>query len=121
MRASLRRLYGLITLTVFLGSLALPLLPATHFDWNDDTACGAVGLAGSRGDRLSTAASASTTPRHCELCHWLRAMGSAAPSGMAATGVPVEADRLRPIMAADAPDLLLSGSRQSRGPPAVSL
>ena|SRR6186997_2713969 len=121
MRASLRRLYGLITLTVFLGSLALPLLPATHFDWNDDTACGAVGLAGSRGDRLSTAASASTTPRHCELCHWLRAMGSAAPSDMVAAGVPVEAGRFRPVSVTNAPDLLLSGSRQSRGPPAVSL
>jgi hypothetical protein len=120
MRASLRRLFGLLTLAAFLGSLALPLLPATHFDWNDDTACGAVGLAGSRGDRVSTIP-ASSAPRHCELCHWLRAMGSAAPSDMAATGVPVEADRLRPITAADAPDLLLSGSRQSRGPPAVSL
>ena len=120
MRAPLRRLFGFLTLAVFLGSLGLPLLPATHFDWNDDTACGATGFAAGRKDAFS-AAKTPPVPQHCAICHWLRAMGAAAPGHVVATGPAIAQPRILSASAINAPDLLLVRHCPSRGPPASSL
>jgi hypothetical protein len=67
-----RKLVGWISVAIFLGSCALPLVIAHDVDLD----CGAsaqVTFAGGATDTLSSRTSGSTDV-HCTLCHWLRAV-----------------------------------------------
>lgn len=69
---STRRLIGWVSLAIFLGACALPLLNAHDLDLD----CGAteqVLTASATGDTLRAHQDASSD-FHCVLCHWLRAV-----------------------------------------------
>lgn len=72
MMQSVRKLTGWVSLAIFLGACALPLLNAHDLDLN----CGAneqVVLAGGTSEAIRSHQDASSD-FHCVLCHWLRAV-----------------------------------------------
>jgi len=69
---SARRLIGWVSLAIFLGACAIPLLNAHDLDLD----CGAneqVLMSGGTGDTVRSHQDASSD-FHCVLCHWLRAV-----------------------------------------------
>jgi hypothetical protein len=80
MRASLRLVCARLTLAVFLAGLGLPLVSTSHLRWDDDVDCGSGVLAPHQAvRRVSGEAAPAPAAQHCALCHWLRAVASAAP------------------------------------------
>ena len=121
MRTGLRRLFGHLTLTVFLASLCLPFLTASHFAWDDDPACGSDVLAPAHATTQFEPVIPGPVAQHCAICHWLRALGSASPAGSPSARPFIEARREAPARDFVAPERLVAGDRWSRGPPSTSL
>jgi hypothetical protein len=117
MAAWFRRVFAPLTLAVFLCTLALPLVPGVHVQWDDDEDGGPVGL--ERYAAVFQNSPATPPAGHCALCHWLHALASVT------VGEPVSAtpgfflrELLRPAFA-QSPAQPARSQGSSRAPPSV--
>jgi hypothetical protein len=120
MTSGLRRACAHLTLTVFIVGLALPLASRSHLRWDDDLDCGSgiLAVGHERAQIDVPQAAPSTAQEHCALCHWLRAVATAAPVPVAAA-IPGFVAGTPELAAADAsaPGTPVA-IRSSRAPPA---
>ena len=118
MMHSARKLTGCVSLAIFLGACALPLLNAHDLDLD----CGAneqVLTASVTGDTLRSCQDASSD-FHCVLCHWLRAVsGSQTAPALSAAVVLLPASSAG-TCAESSIGLLSRCDGPLRAPPAVS-
>jgi len=114
-----RRIRAWVTLAAFLGTLAIPVATLGHFTPDDDAACGPViGAPGHASTQVEVPRPAPV-PQHCALCHWLRAVGGAAPSvPRVAMSLPTPARVQAPATEHRATDPTLN-ERPSRAPPSL--
>jgi hypothetical protein len=118
MSPRLRRLTGFLLLGVFFATFAASL-SAGHLEGQDDPLC----IVSERGDGPATIKSktASATPGHCAVCHWVRAVAGAASYGPAPTLSFVRVQRLDVALATFEPTDAVFSSSAPRAPPILSL
>ena len=80
-----RRVRAWVALAAFTATLVVPFLNARHVFRVDDVACAVAAASDPAAARLS-AAGAPAGADHCDLCHWLRAVGGAHVSNAALIG-----------------------------------
>ena len=112
-----QRVRGWIALGAFAASLALPLQSLRHATFDDDAACGSVGLASSPAQQQLGPVRPAVPAGHCAICHWLRAVGGAKTELAVTTAAWLEPTESRPT-----PTVVWLGSatpieRPSRAPP----
>ena len=112
------RLVAWFALTVFVGSLGLPLA-VRHLAWDDDLGDGRP-ISGHPAAQVD-AGQPSASSDHCALCHFWRAMGSAAAGLIQDNTIWLQPDELREAAAVPSPDHLIVRDRPSRAPPASAL
>ena len=112
------RLRAWVAVAAFVSSFGLPLAASDHAVRADDAACNltADGSGGSE-TQLRTPAAVST-PDHCPLCHFQRAVGGATPSRAARISAPSMSSVAVASAARHAHTLALV-TRSSRAPPAL--
>jgi len=116
----IRRLGAWIAVTAFALGFALPLANSSHPIWDDD-ACAAADVVGPTHPHQQFEGVHQPTPAgHCALCHWLRAVSSAAPGTTAVNAAGLEpADAGRGRLAPWHGRLVVVEGA-SRAPPAIA-
>jgi hypothetical protein len=118
-----RRLGAWVAVVAFtLGSFALPIANSSHPIWDDDAACGGADYVGPARPHLQFEAVHPLTPAgHCALCHWLRAVGSAAPGSKSVAAVGLDAVDIGLWRLASRHGRLVIVRGASRAPPATAV
>ena len=107
-----------MAIAAFVSSFVLPLAAAGHPVRADDAACNlAAGQARDEETQFRTP-DAVSTPDHCPLCHFQRAVGGASPSRTAGISTPSVSSVAVSATEGHAHTLAL-GTRSSRAPPAL--
>ncbi len=110
-----RRLGAWILLATFAVLLGSSQVSANHFGLVD-TACGDVALA--RHDAARVGVAVNVPAEHCPVCHFLRAVSSAAVAAVVSVGVP-ESEALLGAAPSTAPAETAAPTLSSRGPPST--
>jgi hypothetical protein len=116
-----RRVGAWVAILTFTLSFGLPLANRSHPIWDDDAACGEADLVGPPRPHLQFEVIQPSDPAgHCALCHWLRAVGHAAPGSRSVASADL--DPVGPGLGAPAAGhgRLVDVDRPSRAPPALS-
>ena len=118
MTPRLRRLTGYMLLGVFFSTFAASF-SAGHLEGQDDALC----IVSERPGNPATikSKSASTTPGHCAVCHWVRAVAGAASFGPRAAQPLVTAEGLDTAFLTSRPRESVSSQSSPRAPPISSL
>ena len=118
MSAAVRKAIACLALLVFVGSLGLASVPSRHLLVGLDADCASPLFAGQRQTQLDSSSNSQMASReHCVLCHWLRAVGNAKPT-LVAAALPVFLAAARPTMAdRRAPREQVRPNAPSRAPP----
>jgi hypothetical protein len=120
MSAAVRKAFASLALLVFLGSLGLASVPSRHLLVGLDADCASPFLTAQSGRQIDAAPEGQAAPRnHCVLCHWLRAIGGAAPSlATIATPAFLTAGRLH-LGERQLPREQVGTNASSRAPPSL--
>jgi mono/diheme cytochrome c family protein len=118
MSSRLRRLTGYLLLGVFFATFGASL-SAGHLGGQDDALC----VVSERGSGPATIKSkaATTSPGHCAVCHWVRAVAGAASFGPMAALPLVTAQRLDTTVVTSRSRESVFSQSSPRAPPVSSL
>ena len=116
---SFRRASAWVVLAAFVSSLAVPVLGTGHAQLEDDASCDPYVLGGGHPTEQFEVVLPPLADDHCAICHWLRAVGGAAPR--AASGPHARFDAatpgsLRPVLAGGR---AVISEQPSRAPPVL--
>src|SRR5262245_43931298 len=118
MSPRLRRLTGYLLIGVFFATFA-GSISAGHLEGQDDALC--VVPSGGKGPATVTSKSATQSPGHCAVCHWVRAVAGAASYGPAPALALVADKRVDLALASSSPIDSPFSQSSPRAPPASSL
>jgi hypothetical protein len=115
MSLRLRRLAGYLLLGVFFSTFAASL-SAGHLEGQDDALCPSTALGGNSPATIKSK-TATGTPGHCTVCHWVRAVAGAASFGPTPALPLITAQRLDARLVASSLRESVFSQSSPRAPP----
>jgi mono/diheme cytochrome c family protein len=117
MFAALRRPFSRLVVLLCVAAILLPAASRSHVLWDDDPACGSTLSLPDGGARQIGAGTHSSSPTHCAVCHWLRAIAGAEPVNTASTLLGLAPQAVAISRLAWWYDAAFALDRPSRAPP----